>query len=653
MNHSWWTLGAAAVMALGVSCLAATTPTTPTTTTTWTDSMVAHSTASGTTMTGTPMTGYGNYYTPLSFASILADGYTLPALSASTSVVTLNRYLVSTSGTYLTIGTPSTSAPTTLSFSAAPSTVEGLLSKLVEAVSVPAVSGGFRLDAELHSLYSVDVGSDGTTLVFSNVRGSAASPSGRGYLVFTYDSSTHFLRAAARYAWDPSTYTTTAVSSFAQQGSFVAVTSGVATLVSSSSATALTFSASPVSVAMPTQFNPQSTAYNSHAAVALTSSIVANTIADMEGSGGKLWQDLSSTYQPQVSAVGDDSSTENAAVSMLNAIETSLTAEGAVLRYPKAAYLAFRKGALQTLLKADGIANGTLGMHAVPYAYFTNAVDDSGGHHPFLCLAAYSITDKPNRLVDVRRPPGDGNGANYSVQAVTRDATLQLNLVKIPLRDYGLVTALADNTMTGTATGGSWTDLRTDAGSTATLSVYNNASTSAVGVAVDGSPIYPVLNNTLVTTQSNAEITTVGNHVGQGMGLHYHADGHIAMNNDLQLYNINDYKPVAGVARTHPPLIGFGLDGVALFGVYESLYPAMDGYADTLDAWGGHSHGTYGYHYHAHLVTAADASPVYELDVLMKGAWRGKINAIPEFWDLAHHEPAYSLAQHHRYVGKP
>lgn len=654
-NHSWWTLGAAAAVALGVSCLAATTPTTPTTTTAWTDTMVAHSTASATTVSGTPMTGYGNYYTPLSFVSILGDGYTLPSsLTVSTSVVTLNRYLVSVSGSYLTIGTPSTSAATALSFSAAPTTVSGLLSKLVEAVSVSAVSGGFRLDAELHSLYSVDVDSDGTTLVFSNVRGTAASPSGRGYLVFTYDSSTHFLQAAARYTWDPATYTTTAVSSFAQQGYSVRVASGVATLVSSSSsATALTFTASPVNVAMPTQFNPQSTAYNSHAAVALTSSIVANTIADMEGSGGKVWQYLSSAYQPQVAAVGDDSSTEAAAVSMLNDIETSLTAEGASLRYPKNAYLAFRKGALQTLLKSDGIANGTLGMHAVPYAYFTNAADTSGVHHPFLCLACYSITDKPNRLVDVRRPPGDGIGANYSVQSVTRDATLQLNLVKIPLRDYGLVSALTDNTMTGTATGGSWTDLRTDAGSTATLSVYNNASTSAVGVAVDGSPIYPVLNNTLVTTQSNAEITTVGNHVGQGMGLHYHADGHIAMNNDLQLYNINDYKPVSGVARNHPPLIGFGLDGVALFGVYESLYPAMDGYSDTLDAWGGHSHGSYGYHYHAHLVTAADASPVYELDVLMKGAWRGKINAIPEFWDLAHHEPAYSLAQRNAYVGKP
>ena len=633
-KHYWPVLVAGALLACVVSCVAATSPNTSTTPTAWVQTMVAKSSLSSSVSSGTVPTAYLPYYTPFPFATVLNDSYSLGTLTAASSVSTLTRYMISASGAYCSIGTPSSSAETTLSFAGTHTTIKGVLSELVEAVSDSAVSGGFRLDSELHSLYSVDVNSSGN-LVFQNVWGTATAPSGRGYLVFTYDGTTKLLQAKAHYSYNPSTYTRTLDSSFTTKDYYVKVTNATASLVASSAnATQLTFYTSPVNVAIPTDFNPSATLYQSNSRVALTSTLVGTTIANMDS---KVVQNLSSKYTAQVSAKGDVTATETAASTMLDTIMSHST-----LRYPKKLYLAFRHGLLNSTLAADGVSNGTLGMNAVPYVYFTDEQDSAGTYHPFMCIANYSITDKPNRLVDVRRPPGDGVGDGYSSQKVTRDAVLELDLVKIPLKDYGLVTAVTENTLLATLLG-------EVSSSTDTASVYNYASTSGVGFTVDGSMLYPTLNNTLVTTQSNAEITSLGNHVGQGMGLHYHADGHIAMNNDLQLYNINDYKNQA-----HPPLIGFGLDGVALFGVYESVYPSMDGYSTELDSFGGHTHGTYGYHYHSHTMSATTtAGTSYTIDVLMKGAWKGLINSIPEFWDTAKKEPAYSMAQSHKYVGKP
>jgi hypothetical protein len=192
---------------------------------------------------------------------------------------------------------------------------------------------------------------------------------------------------------------------------------------------------------------------------------------------------------------------------------------------------------------------------------------------------------------------------------------------------------------------------------------YNYTSISGIGITIDGVSLYPVLNNTLTTAHKSAEITSTGIHVGQGMGLHYHADGYGAKSttNKLCLYNDVDYSN-----RKHPPLIGFGLDGIALYGIYKSTYSSMHGYGTSLDNFGGHSHGSYGYHYHAHTVqnntsnnvdtiTDSSSAKTYKLHILMKGAWKGKINDIPEFWDSDHgshseYAPEYSLSQKSKYV---
>jgi len=80
----------------------------------------------------------------------------------------------------------------------------------------------------------------------------------------------------------------------------------------------------------------------------------------------------------------------------------------------------------------------------------------------------------------------------------------------------------------------------------------------------------------------------------------------------------------------------------------------MEGNNVPLDAFGGHTHGNFGYHYHSHQVQvpAENGQSGYVLDVLMKGAWKGKINEVPEFWDDRRGDPAVSMAQRSPYVGK-
>ena len=84
----------------------------------------------------------------------------------------------------------------------------------------------------------------------------------------------------------------------------------------------------------------------------------------------------------------------------------------------------------------------------------------------------------------------------------------------------------------------------------------------------------------------------------------------------------------------------------------------MDGQDIILDDYGGHSHGDYGYHYHAHTVlsnTIGDNSQVtdetYKINVLMKGAWKGNINEIPYFWN--NKKPNVSFTENNnKYTGR-
>ena len=85
----------------------------------------------------------------------------------------------------------------------------------------------------------------------------------------------------------------------------------------------------------------------------------------------------------------------------------------------------------------------------------------------------------------------------------------------------------------------------------------------------------------------------------------------------------------------------------------------MDGYSTALDSFGGHSHGDYGYHYHCHVVNNSSSNNLdgsheklatYTLHILMKGAWKGNINNVPDFWDTKKLAPEYSLSQKSKYA---
>ena len=96
------------------------------------------------------------------------------------------------------------------------------------------------------------------------------------------------------------------------------------------------------------------------------------------------------------------------------------------------------------------------------------------------------------------------------------------------------------------------------------------------------------------------------------------------------MYNDTDY-----LNKTHPPLIGFGYDGIALFGKYrEPTDAALLGYTSKLDDFGAHNHDGMGYHYHAHTVsnhTPVGQTYIATLYVLMKGAYIGKVTTVPYF----------------------
>jgi hypothetical protein len=1058
-----------------------------------------NATASASTATTLTVTTPNSFNTILS--SNIAATISTPSVSV-TSIVNRNRYMIKTNNTYINISdTYSVSFGTTLT------TYKNFLTKVFQLVQDSTDLLSYRIDSELHSLYSLDYSSTSGKLLFTNNWGNGGSSSGsfpstNGYLCFTYTAGKK-LQVIKRYSYDTSAgedkYTHTLDTSFAYANYYVKYTTGGLTLVSAEgSGSIFTILNSKMDVSIPANFNPIPTSYVSNPSVSIKD-YVSNTITNMQGntpgdpnckfvvnfySGSSPIQSVAGYYYAyQIKNAGFDTSTNGTnsyANSMLTTISNNVASNTLykTLRYPTSVYQTFRQGALQRTLKGNCVANGDIGMYTTPYVYFTCEQDDDGQYHPFMCMASYSIADKPTRLLDVCKPPGDGGGS-YPDQSVTRQATLQLYLHKIPMLDYGVVNDISGsinygesstyyklgeatttgiyygsktiftkvttggndylavisdgdpypakagvnnftnnlsverawpdvpnplteqdfeykfryrggtNTQSKTAffttfgiqgiflngvalynpssgsgtvpgttisgnntynlnavffekqygidaggghpspegniindqqgqyhyhdpmflTSGSWNnttfassnvyfssdyytddygevdyirhavhghskivgfcfdgypiygpygysnatnssssvilmttsyrpltteftgrpytynqivegssysykmsagaflddyeyvsglgslddcngrycvtpeypsgtyayfvlidenddpvfpyiigkfskqartvtnagypnDTHNSGGSTtpttgtagvfdvSTLGVsryvsstteilaynninnndmhnatladdfiinptengnwsnstderiirsisynnYNYTSIAGIGVIIDGVSLYPVLNNTLTTAQKSAEVTNIGIHVGQGMGLHYHADGYGAKynsstgvtntTNNLCLYNDADYT----TNTKHPPLIGFGMDGIALYGIYRSNYSTMDGYSVPLDSFGGHIHGSYGYHYHAHTVNCTPSNnidtitdgnpndePTYNVSVLMKGSWKGYINDIPEFWDSdhgSHHQyaPEYSLSQKSKYV---
>lgn len=121
---------------------------------------------------------------------------------------------------------------------------------------------------------------------------------------------------------------------------------------------------------------------------------------------------------------------------------------------------------------------------------------------------------------------------------------------------------------------------------------YGLPTRGAVGMSVNGQEIYPLYNNRAELTPDSCEVDSCNEHVGGGGGQpHLHGDPFGAW----CLYSAANYTTLA----SHPPQIGWALDGPTIYG--RHLSTGAPGYEVALDDCGGHAHGDYAYHYHTQV----------------------------------------------------
>lgn len=521
-----------------------------------------------------------SYYAPLNYASILKKSYS-PKFSKNNKGITMNRgrYLISdSSANYLSIG-ESYNASTSYSVQSGKiptvSTYGNYFSKLIQVVANSTdTSGHYRLDSHLHPNYSIDADKlDSYKLKFRNNLGKA-SPT-YGYVVFSYDVNSNYLRAEKRYNYNLNAVsvpnfqgrqpvqiyyaTYTEDSNFKAIGYYVNYSKGEYKLVPSvTSATKLYFYTPSDDYSIPTRLNPTNFPYQSNPPAPFPSK---TAIDKVESGNTAFYNNINSIYKPQVATSGNDSKTKSYAEQFLTTIPTTLSIQGEKLRYSTTLYSTFRDAALAGRLSSATPADGTLGQKLVPFVYFTNEHDDNGSYHPFMNIVTYTIPGSPQGLLDIPGPPFLGQGS--ATTPVTRYSNLGYSIVRIPMKDYGQVRNVTDNAMIPNSQ--SWKmNLVTDShcgepnspiSKCPTYDNYNYASTADIGILIDGSIIFPMLNNALMPSQWKGELSTYGCHVGQGGdGPHCHADGFKTGQNIVTLYNDSDY-----VNKTHPPLIGFGM----------------------------------------------------------------------------------------------
>ena len=519
------------------------------------------------------------FYGAAPFAEWVETSYSADSLTLTTNLATPARVMISDAPTlvsdanYLSIGDALTNFS---GYSAqalgidSDSTYRTYYSKLLRLEAETSDSSCYRLRSHLHPNFALDVDEDDfDNLKFRNNFGNTATS--YGYVCFTYDKSARLLRAKTRYNYSAADFTYTQDSSFARGNYYVKLGNGGYSLVASSSeATKLYIYDSPLDFSVPFDFNPAKTTPVTNPAAAYISKPADFNISR-----------LGSEYTAQVkvdgvAAPGTNATTRTAADAMLLKIQNSL-ASGESLRYDIKVYAAFRDGLLASTLQSDGISNGELGQNLVPYVFFTNEKDSNGVSHPYMVIMSYGNPASPHGLMDVPRPPGQGSGS-YGSSNVTRFTNFDRYSIGIPMKDYGEVSAVDENA--SVLSNQLWDDV---SGSKGARDVFNYASANDNGIMISGAVMFPVYNNRLMPSQADAELSANGCHVGQGGGgPHCHADGYESQG-VLGVYTDADYE-----GKEHPPLVGFGYDGVALFGVYrEDQDSQLEGFGTALDAWGG------------------------------------------------------------------
>lgn len=138
-----------------------------------------------------------------------------------------------------------------------------------------------------------------------------------------------------------------------------------------------------------------------------------------------------------------------------------------------------------------------------------------------------------------------------------------------------------------------------------------NFQRGAIALGADGIPIFNPRNNTGRVSYEIGELDAYGGHCGLADDYHYHiAPVHL--------------QAVLGIDKP----IAWALDGYPIYG-----YTEPDGSArQTLDADGGHTHGSYGYHYHA-IGSAATGPQAPYLPAAFHGTvvnYGGQVDGQPE-----------------------
>ena len=592
-------------------------------------------------------------YAPKSFSSIMSDATNKLWTPVSVTAVENRAHviMIDNTGSYclkvgsdikgrLAVGNVSSLKDGTATYGDALQSMFQILDMNTSSLATSSLSGTYTIHPELASYYAVDA--DGSSLTIRDK--SSFYQSGEtisAYLVFTItdagqSSVSYTVKASSRYVYNAST-STFAIDNSWNQSQWIKLNTDMTVVLTSveSEATAWTLANArdliDIGVDQASEFNPGSTSWqtNSFAAYPVDQNTGDLAVWNYDNSPLKtnqFYNNVDDDYQNQL---GHSITADAAASAVLSVIDQNLSNTGESLRYSKETYIAFRSALLENNFNSVDVYNAKLGERTVEHVYFTSSYDDNGVHHPFMVIATHNAPSGPQFLIDVARPPGDGTpGTNYDQQTVTRNAVLEQKLVKIPLKDYGLISTLLDNDLTPYGTLGSDANL-----SQSDWNVDNYTSLSSTGIAVDGVIIYPSSNNVLIYASLAAEITSTGIHVGRGMGFHYHADGHGFNGNGINLYNASDYD-----GHSHPPVIGFVFDGIALFGKNDEGTTQLDGISETLDEYGGHAHDDYGYHYHAHSGTTTQQNGpnthTFNQNFLQKGAFKGLINDVPGFLNV-------------------
>lgn len=219
----------------------------------------------------------------------------------------------------------------------------------------------------------------------------------------------------------------------------------------------------------------------------------------------------------------------------------------------------------------------------------------------FLVLHSSDAPNHPSSLGSIFTPPGGGGSGGYASQCVTRDYYRAWYVFKIPLSVALLPTA------SGTVNNAN--AFQSPGDSLVSFNGLTNVPTRGpVAYTVSGIPMFPNQNNMGSLTFISCETDMCNTHAGMGFDIHHHGDPF----GPQCLYSCANYSTI----DAHPPLIGYGADGIPLFGRYLSA--AAPGQSVALDACGGHVHsgisdayiadGTY--HYHSFISNIpAGASP--------------------------------------------